>query len=101
MEKRKEVFQMLSTLVIKDNTIIYLGTYIGKTDAASTLNLNKAINKMCKTTQKWRNRTLSLTARISVFKTMIFSQIVHVINTMHITTKTVDFLQKFANDFLW
>ena len=32
---------------------------------------------------------------------MIFSQIVYVINTMHITTKTVDFLQQFANDFLW
>ena len=32
---------------------------------------------------------------------MIFSQIIHVINAMHISTKTVDFLQKFANDFLW
>ena len=32
---------------------------------------------------------------------MIFSQIVYVINTTHITTKTMDFLQKFANDFLW
>ena len=32
---------------------------------------------------------------------MIFSQIIHVLNTMHITTKTVDFLQKFANNFLW
>ncbi len=88
-------------MTVTSNLVKYLGTYIGKTDAASNLNLDKAIENMHKTAHKWWNRTLSLTARITIFKTMIFSQIVHIINTTHITTKTVDILQKFANDFLW
>ncbi len=39
-------------VTVTSNLVKYLGTYIGKTDATSTLNLDKAIEKMCKTAQK-------------------------------------------------
>ena len=40
-------------VTMTSNPVKYLGTYIGKTNAALTLNLNKAIEKTCKTTHKW------------------------------------------------
>ncbi len=56
---------------------------------------------MKSTAQKWKHRTLSLTARIMVFMTIIFSQIVHILNTTYVVPKMIEFLQKFVNDFLW
>ncbi len=88
-------------ITVTGNPVKYLGTYIGKGDTATILNLDSALSKMKTMAQRWKHQTLSLTARIVVFKTMIFSQVVHILNTMYVAPKTINFLQKYANDFLW
>ncbi len=88
-------------VTVTGDPVKYLGTYVGMGDSPVAQNLDQAVLKMKHTVQKWRHHTMSLFERVVVFKSMIFSQIVHVLNTSYIPLKTVEFIQKFANDFLW
>ena len=87
-------------VTVTSDPVKYLGTYVGAGDTLVAKNPDQVVFKMKCTAQKWRHCSMSLFARVVVFKSMIFSQIVHVLNTLYIPTKTVEFLQKFANDFL-
>ena len=64
------------------------------------LNFEAAISKMRYTANKWEKRPLSLFVQVIVLKTMILSQVTHVLNTVFISGKQLDFLQNFVNDFL-
>ena len=46
-------------------------------------------------------RPLTLFAQVTVLKAMIISKVVHVMNTCFVPNETIDFLQKFVNDFIW
>ena len=88
-------------VLVTSNPVKYLGTFLGVAEAMEKLNFEVAISKMRYMANKWRKRPLSLFAQVLVFKTMIISQITHVLNTVFILSKQLDFLQNFANEFLW
>ncbi len=88
-------------ITVTGNPVKYLGTYVGAGNSPVDKNLDQVVSKMKHTAQKWRHHNMSLFARVVVFKSMIFSQIVHMLNTSYIPMRTVEFLQKFTNDFLW
>ena len=88
-------------ITVTSDPMKYLGTYVGARNSLVDKKLDHLVSKMKCTAQKWRHHSMSLFARVVVFKSMIFSQIIHMLNTSYILIKTVEFLQKFANDFLW
>ncbi len=87
-------------VTVMGQPVKYLSTYVGAGEKPADLNLSQSIRKMKHTAQKWKH-SMTLYARVLVFNTMIFSQIVHTLNTSFVPSKTIDFLQKFANKFIW
>ena len=79
----------------------YLGTFLAKQDKAEHLNFEAALVKMCRIGSRWRKRSLTLRAQVLILKCMIFSVFTHVLNTVSMSAKWLEMIQKFANDFLW
>ena len=49
----------------------------------------------------WRMRNLFLLGKISVFKTLAFSKIIHLPLVTSVPSSTIDLLNKIQKDFLW
>ena len=49
----------------------------------------------------WRMRNLSLLGKISIFKTLAFSKIIHLTLVTSVPSSTIDLLNKIQKDFLW
>ena len=49
----------------------------------------------------WRMRNLSLLGKISIFKTLAFSKIIHLTLVTSVPSSTIDLLNKMQKDFLW
>ncbi len=99
-DKSCEEDYQLHGVTVTGQPVKYLGTFVGASDKPADLNLSQSIQKMKHTAQKWKHHSMTLYARVLIFKTMIFSQIVHTLNTSFVPSKMIDFLQKFANEFI-
>ena len=49
----------------------------------------------------WRLRNLSLLGKISIFKTLAFSKIIHLTLVTSVPSFAIDLLNKIQKDFLW
>ena len=59
------------------------------------------IKKLQNVLNMWRMRNLSLLGKISIFKTLAFSKIIHLTLVTSVPSSTIDLLNKIQNHFLW
>ncbi len=88
-------------VTVMSGPVKYLGTYLGLSPQVAKLNLDGAVQKMKNTAAKWWKHPLTLFAHVTVLKAMIVSKVIHILNTCYVPSTTIDFLQKFANKFVW
>ena len=86
---------------VTNKPVKYLGTFLGTDKSVEQLNFEMIKEKMQVKADHWQNRVITLQARILVIKVLIFSCCTHVLNTMYISSRHLDQIQHFLNDFLW
>ena len=59
------------------------------------------ISKLQKIIQLWRLRNLSILGKITIFKTLAISKIIHLALVTYIPTSIIDILNKLQKEFLW
>ncbi len=65
------------------------------------MNFEIPLRKLRINMNKWNKHHLSLTARVVVMKTFLFSVFTHILNTVYIHSDQLSFVQKLLNEFLW
>ncbi len=90
----------IAGVTVSGEPVKYLGAYLGSGDLTA-INFEAALKKARAVASRWSKRKLTITARVLVLKTFIFSIFVHTLNSVWIKPSQVDLIQKILLDFLW
>ncbi len=85
---------------VTNKLVKYLGTFLGTDESVEQLNFEMIKRKMQVKADCWCNRVITLQARILVVKVLLFSYCTHILNTTYISSRHLDQIQHFLNDFL-
>ena len=59
------------------------------------------ITKLQNVLNMWRMRSFSLLGKISIFRTLVFSKIIHLTLVTSVLSSSINLLNKIQRDFLW
>ena len=83
------------------NSIKILGTYFSyKKKLKNEQNLLDHITKLQKVRNIWKMRYLSLLGKITIFKRLALSKIIHLALVTNLPTETIELLSKIYKEFL-
>ena len=84
------------------NTIKILGIYFSyNKKLENEKNFLDHITKLQKVINIWKMRNLSLLGKITIFKTLALSKIIHLALATNVLTATIESLSKIQKEFLW
>ena len=91
---------VITSVQVVSKPVKYLGAYLGYGDLTQ-LNFEKPLQKARNKIACWNKRHLTLSARVMVLKTFIFSVFIHILNSVVVTNDQIYLIQSMLNDFLW
>ena len=84
------------------NTIKILGIYFSyNKKLENEKNFLDHITKLQKVINIWKMRNLSLLGKITIFKTLALSKIIHLALVTNVPTATIELLSKIQKEFFW
>ena len=98
----KVAFCGVECLNLLTNTIKILGMYfLYNKKLENENNFLDHITKLQKVINMWKLRNLSLLGKITIFKTLALSKIIHLALVTNVPTATIELLSKIQKEFLW
>ena len=86
----------------EEGCIKYLGCYIGTDlELVAKLNWETKLEKIQRVVDNWRKRNLTLIGRVIIIKTLLISQIVHLIMFCPVSQSVMKQLDKIIYEYLW
>ena len=92
--------KIVAAVSVRSVLVKYLGAFLGQGDL-SKLNFKAPLKKACAVISKWKNRYMTLDARILILKVYVFSVFTHILNVTFITAAKIDLIQKMISEFIW
>ena len=84
------------------NAIQILGIYFSyNKKLENEKNFLDHITKLQKVINIWKMRNLSLLGKITIFKTLALSKIIHLVLVANVSTATIELSSKIQKEFLW
>ena len=86
----------------QEDKIFSLGIWFCKNEEEDEyLNVGKAVEKCCKTLEKWSHRKLSLKGRITVIKSYAMPKLLYVLNNVHVPEVYIKKVNDTFFKYLW
>ena len=79
-----------------------LGVWFTKDiDLSNRLNFNEKVENIKKILNIWKSRTLSWKGKITILKSLIVPQLIHLLGTVYVPNSILETIDKLFLDFLW